>query len=270
MLQQLTQELIQCFESNDYEKCQKLLVPIKIELIKNKLLIPIINKSVTKDQLNDYKICQNILEIGALSSLNLQNYSSFENYYNQLRPFYYGTLHTKSLNTQCTKIISLYLVYLLSQGLISKFHIELENLGFFPQYDLFKDNYLAFPVNLEKNLMEGNYIKIWNLLNDSSNLPCSEYNIFTETLVNALRYEIAKSLERAYTSIPINNCKNLLYYQQQDSDNLFLENLQDLGMNWNIKNGYIYFSHEDMEEDADDNKIMKNVLNYAEQIESII
>ncbi|EGV59944.1 hypothetical protein CANTEDRAFT_99506 [Yamadazyma tenuis ATCC 10573] len=276
-LQSITQELYGTFEQEDYEKCQQLLVPLKIELIKHNLLVPITTDSTTKDQINDFKISQKILEIGALSSLLLNKTQVFENYYSHLKPFYSNSkIHLKKEhNTTSTKIISLYLLLLLSQGLVSKFHIEVEHLTFFQQYDLDSDKYLQFPINLEKHLMEGNYIKIWNLLNDENNLPCKEYIMFVDTLVNALRYEIAKSLEKTYATIPISNCKNLLYFPQEESDMIFEESLkEDLGMNWTFKNGYVFFnsSTDDNDEFKHDksNKIITNVLNYAEQIESII
>lgn len=272
-LQSITKELYSCFESKDYEKCQKLLVPVKLELIKHNLLIP--KNPNSKDQINDLKITENILEIGALSSLLLNNYDIFDNYYSQLKPFYSSTtLHLKKeIDTTSTKIISLYLLYLLSRGLVSKFHVEIEHLSYFQHFDLDNDKYFQFPITFEKHLMEGNYIKIWNLLNEGNNLPCEEFKVFIDTLVNALRYEIAKSLEKTYNSIPISNCKNLLYYPQEENDMLFEESLrEDLGMDWNFENGQIIFNNLDYSDDLklDNSSIVKNVLNYADQIESII
>lgn len=273
-LQALTTELYKSFDGEDYDKCQKILVPIKIELIKHNLLVPIYNNTKTEEQINDLKITQKILEIGALSSLLLNEYEGFENYFSQLKPFYTNSkIHAKKEhNTNCTKIISLNLIYLLSQGLISKFHIELENLSYYQQFDIENDKYLQFPINLEKSLMEGNYIKIWKLLNNEDNLPCQEFKIFIDTLMNALRFEIAKSLEKSYTSIPINNCKNLLYIPQEESDSNFKQLINELQMNWTFENGYVYFNSDDNDEMNVDNsnKIISDVLHYADQIESII
>lgn len=276
MLQSITQELYNSFEKEDYQSCEKLLVPIKIELIKHNLLVPLTNNTTSQDQINDLKISQKILEIGALTSLILNNYEGFENYYSQLKPFYGNSkIHLKKEhNSNSTKIISLYLIYLLSQGLISKFHIELESLSYYQQYNIELDKYLQFPINLEKHLMEGNYIKIWNLLNNDKNLPCQEYGIFIDTLVNALRLEIAQSLEKTYESVPISNCKNLLYYPQEESDSVFEQTIaQDLQVDWVVKDGYVYFNDNSPETNHkynDSSKLINNVLNYAEQIESII
>ncbi|KAG7662315.1 rpn12 [[Candida] subhashii] len=274
MLQKLTAELYSSFDSEQYDKCQALLVPIKIELIKHGLLIPKVTNTSTKDQINDLKIAQRILEIGALSSLLTNNYQGFENYFAQLRPFYTcnGLHKRKHINTDATKIISLYLLYLLSQGLISKFHIELELIYNSPQYDVEQDKYLLFPINLESNLMEGNYIKIWKLLKEEKNLPCKEYIHFIDTLITALRFEIAKSLEKTYESIPISNCKNLLYLPQEQSDSSFEKLLRETLEvdNWKFENGIIYFTKNETELNVDNESVIKNVLGYAEQIESIV
>lgn len=271
-LQKLTSELYQAYDQKNFEQCHKILPAIKVELIKHNLLVPLPSNSGTEDQLNDLDIAQKILEIGALSALQSDLYEGFENCFAHLKPFYNNKkLHSgKEVNTNTTKIESLYLLYLLSQGSISKFHVELEVIYNSDKYDVENDKYLQFPISLEKHLMEGNYIKIWKLLKDKD-LPCEEYTHFIETLNNALRYEIAKSLVKTYDSIPISNCKNLLYFPQEDSDAVFESTLkEELGIeDFTIENGVIYFrKSEDVTEDS--MNVVSNVLSYAEQIESIV
>lgn len=275
-LPKLAEELYLLFDQEKYNECQQLLTPIKIELIKHNLLVPSTANTLTTDQLNDLKIAERILEIGAFSSLLTHNYLSFENFFASLRPFYATPkLHGKNeVDTDSTKIISLYLIYLLTQGDISKFHIELEAIYYAPQFNIEKDKYLRFPIDLERNLMEGNYIKIWKLLQSDSSLPCKEYQHFTSTLINTLRAEIAKSIEKTNDSIPISNCKTLLYFPQEQSDVKFEEVLnQEVEVEgWVFRDGVIYFSQQKSQDPslADSAQIISNVLNYAEQIESIV
>lgn len=275
-LQKLTAEIYSLFGKGDYQGCQQLLAPIKLELVKHDLLVPLPSNTTDKNQINDLRIAQRILEIGALSSLLTNNYSGFENYFAQLRPFYSNpklhNLQKVHINTDITKIISLYLLYLLSQGLISKFHVELEVIYNSSQYDAQQDKYLQFPINLESNLMEGNYIKIWKLLKEEKNLPCQEYTHFVDTLINALCFEIAKSLEKTYDSIPISNCKNLLYLPQELSDANFEKTLKETYQvdNWKFEDGVIYFTKNENETNVDNQSVIKNLLGYAEQIESIV
>ncbi|EDK44373.1 conserved hypothetical protein [Lodderomyces elongisporus NRRL YB-4239] len=275
-LQKLTAELYSLFEKEDFAKCHQLLAPVKIELIKHNLLVPTAQNTLTSDQVNDIKIAQRILEIGALSSLLTNDYLGFENYFAQLKPFYSNdkihNLKKPHLNTDATKIISLYLLYLLSKGSVSQFHVELESISNSDQYNVEEDKYLRFPIELESNLMEGNYIKIWTLLKEEKKLPCKEFTHFVTTLVDALRLEIAKSLENSYASIPISNCKNLLYLPQELSDSSLEQMLRDSVdvSNWKFENGTIYFNQVEQENEVDNEKIIKNVLTYAEQIESIV
>ena len=55
-LQKLTAEIYALFDKGDYESSQQLLAPIKIELIKHNLLVPLPSNTVTKDQINDLKL----------------------------------------------------------------------------------------------------------------------------------------------------------------------------------------------------------------------
>lgn len=124
--------------------------------------------------------------------------------------------------------------------------------------------------------MEGNYIKIWKVLKNDTNLPCKEYGHFLDTLVNALRFEIAKSLEQTYETIPISNCKGLLYFPQEQSDATFESIIKDdLKMTgWTFKDGSITFKNDDDSHKGNVNpnsiNLISNVLSYAERIESIV
>lgn len=274
-LPKLAGELYQLFDAGDYAKCHTLLAPVKIELIKHNLLVPLPSNTQNENQINDLKIAERILELGALSLLHLSDYQTFESNFASLRPFYScKPLHPATeTNTQATKVISLYLIYLLSQGLISKFHVELEYIYNTVAYNVEHDTYLQYPIGLEKNLMEGNYIKIWKLLQNDSSLPCLEFGLFKDTLVTTLRYEIAKSLEKTNRQIPVSNCKTLMYFPQEQSD-LEFEQVLKLQLdvtNWEFKDGFIHFLLEYKNDLISDNAaIIKNVLCYAELIESIV
>ncbi|QFZ29424.1 putative 26S proteasome regulatory subunit [Clavispora lusitaniae] len=275
-LPKLAAELNDLFEKKKYDECEKLLPPLKLELIQHNLLVPLPSNTQTQDQLNDLKNAERILEIGALSSLLAHSYANFENLVASLKPFYAcGKLHAKNeTNTDATKITALYLLYLLSQGHISKFHLELETIYYSPLVNVEQDKYLLFPIDLERNMMEGNYLKIWKLLQDNSALPCTEFEHFTSTLVNTLRHEIAKSIEKTNSSIPINNCKTLMHYAQEYSDSAFEEELKsqlDVG-DWVFKDGVIYFDNVPAPDEtvSDNTSTVFNVLSYAEQIESIV
>lgn len=274
-LPSLSAELYALHDAKDYAGCLKLLSPIKIELIKHNLLVPLPSNTSSEEQLNDLKIAERILEIGCYSLLFVSDYDSFESNFSQLRPFYScRQLHQNHEHTtEATKIISLYLIYLLLQGRISRFHVELEYIVNTDTFDVDKDKYLQYPIELEKNLMEGNYIQVWRLLQNDASLPCPEFGHFKDTLVNTLRYEIAKSLEKTNKKIPVLNCKTLLYFPQEQSD-LAFEQVLKLQLDvsgWEFRDGFIHFDIEHKNDSISDNSaIIKNVLCYAELIESIV
>lgn len=273
-LPKLTTELYLLYEKEDYERCQSIMPLVKLELIKNNLLVPDASNTGSDDQLADLKIAQRILEIGALSALLSHQHAGFENNYAQLRSFYAcPALHPDpELDSETTKVISLYLLYLLSQGLVASFHVEFEVLYNSKHYNTDSDKYLGFPISLERHLMEGNYIKVWRLLKDELALPCKEYSYFIPTLVNALRSEIARSLEKTYTHVPVSNCKSLLYFPQEQLDALFEAQLRDeLNVDfWRIENNVVYFGNTENDAYVDGKTTIRNVLSYAEQLESIV
>lgn len=264
------------FENGDYAACQKLLPPLKLELINHNLLVPLPSNTETEDQVSDLKNAERILEIGALSALLDHSYTAFENSFASLKPFYASSkLHGQNeATTESTKVIALYLLYLLSQGQLSKFHLELESIYNSPRLNVEKDAYLPFPIDLERNMMEGNYLKVWKLLQDDSTLPCPEFEHFRSTLVKTLRYEIAKSIEKTNSSIPVSNCKTLMHFGQENLDAAFEELLKEQMdvENWVFKDGVIYFAHVNTDEAGafDNSEAVRNLLNYAEQIESIV
>ena len=55
-------------------------------------------------------------------------------------------------------------------------------------------------MSLEQYFVEGSYNKI---LSSKQNVPLQAYQFFIDKFVDAIRYEIARSAERAYDSLKI-------------------------------------------------------------------
>lgn len=259
----LTKSLNTAFTSGDYESCQKLLTPLRIELIKARLLVPDFSKTETSnDYLNDLNVTKRILEIGALCNVNRRDFESFENYFSQLRVFYFSPKPSLSESENKSKLISLYLLILLSQGDVTKFHSELEFLGKrIPNLE--EDVFLSYPIKVEKWLMEGSYQRAWNLLNNESKVP--EFNIFSETLMDAIREEIGHNTELAYKKLPLFNVKALLFFKsEKDTEQFALEK------GWSVSSGCVYFTKEEPTEYEQQTSIVEKTLDYAISLESII
>lgn len=284
-LEVLTNSLKDSFDAKDYNKVEELLNSIKIQLIENELLVPNLNKITDSNYVNDLIISRSILEIGALTSINLEEFEKFENYLQQLRVFYFNSVNNEQLSKSINKnkLISLYLLLLLSKGDIVKFHTEYEFLNVHLK-NIDNDIYISYPIKLENWLLEGYYNKAMELiLNNKSEekLKLKEFNIFNKTLQLAIRTEISRLIEKTYKELPILNAKNLLFLNNEKDVEYFInEN------NWKCERGVLYFpkdeadskfnnialneEEEEYENLSNSERLVKNTLKYAIEIDSII
>ncbi|EJS43882.1 rpn12p [Saccharomyces arboricola H-6] len=272
-LVELTKSLSIAFENGEYATCGKLLPPIKIELIKNNLLIP--DLSIQNDvYLNDLTITKRILEVGALSNIHTFDFDSFENYFNQLKPYYFSSNHKLSESDKKSKLISLYLLNLLAQNNTTKFHSELQFLDKHIK-NLEDDSLLSYPIKLDRWLMEGSYQKAWDLLQSGSQ-NITEFDSFTDILKSAIRDEIAKNTELSYDFLPLSNIKALLFFNNEKETEKFA-----LERNWSITNSKVYFKNqpkdvtgddedETMDEEDQKTNIIDKAMDYAISIENIV
>lgn len=274
-LEQLTTKLTENFNKEDYESCYKLLTPIKIQLIEHNLLVPSVQSNINP---NDLIITRSILEIGALVSINLLKMQEFSNYITQLKPFYeLKTLNNDQFQSkEKNKLLSLYLLLLLTRDDLAMFHIELENFKNFNLNidDLENDEFLSIPIKFEKWIIDGDFNKIFETLSSKHKFPCKEFNLFESELLNSIRVNIATDLEKVYKSLPIENLKLILFLKEINETYEFIENF-----NWNLINGVVDFSKKDsrineetiiIDEISDEKTIIKNSLIYATEMESII
>lgn len=128
-------------------------------------------------------------------------------------------------SAQMYPLLGLNLLFLLSQNRVAEFHIELELL---PIDKILNNVYIQHPVSLEQYIMEGSYNKvifIFQFLDVRANLyyfrllqvhtaahivPDPTYAIFMESLIETLRNELARCLEKAYPKISIKGAMSIL------------------------------------------------------------
>lgn len=253
VLPDLVKSLSVAFSNKEYENCEKLLGPIKVELIKHKLLIPNFQAStnVSQDYINDLNITKQILEIGALTSIYLSKFEIYQNYFAQLRQFYFSDVEALNNSSNKSKLISLYLLTLLSQGDVTRFHSELEYLDKRIK-NLEDDELLSYPIKVDRWLMEGSYQKAWDLLEAGSAVP--ELDVFSKTLMDAIRDEIAVNTELAYASLPLINVKTLLFFSTEKQAESFA-----LEKGWTINNSIVYFPNKEQSDGVDNDEEEKGV-----------
>ena len=85
---------------------------------------------------------------------------------------------------------------MLSFNKISEYHTEIELI---PTEDL-SNVFIKVPVSLEQHFVEGSYNKI---LTSKQNLPLASYQFFIDRFVVAIRFENARSAEKAYDSLKV-------------------------------------------------------------------
>lgn len=220
-LEELANKFSTAFDNSQYQVAGELLPKIKLELAKHGLLVPKRGSNV-----QDLLRTRDILEKGIFTSIHLRNEAEFPRLISQIHPFFYpstsGTVLPPSENQ--FKIMALYLLLLLSKNEIAEFHTELETLATLTDNSdapyledlLEKNEYLRYPVYLERWLMEGSYHKVWKSITDFSLVPAPEFGILAESLRYTVRDEIARSAEVAYESLPIANARHLLYLTSDD------------------------------------------------------
>ncbi|KAF3908855.1 hypothetical protein AA313_de0200732 [Arthrobotrys entomopaga] len=269
-------KLISSFTARTHTTTLPLLTTAKLALLKSNALIP--SPSNPPQLLSQ---ARDILEIGALTSIYLSDTESFNRYYNYLQPFY--KLSSLQPSQQESKILGLYLLFLLSQGDAGGFHTALEVLNQEGKGDSESGwqwgEYVRYPVTLERWLMEGSYDKVWEATRKNKT-PTEEFDVFTKILVMTLRQEIATSARRAYPSLPISNAKNLLFLDTEKEVLAFAKQ-----SNWEIRDGRIYFPPEDEYDTGDipdtasvaaaksavhSGTIIENTIGYANELEQIV
>ena len=113
-------------------------------------------------------------------------------------------------------IIGLYLLYLLAFNKITEFHTEIELI---PHSEL-SNVYIQVPMKMESYFVEGSYNMI---LTQKQNVPLQAYHFFINRFVDAIRYELARSSERAYESLSLKDMGKFFMINNQDELRLFIE-----------------------------------------------
>ncbi|KAL4870771.1 hypothetical protein BDV12DRAFT_43873 [Aspergillus spectabilis] len=274
-LKSLVSDLNNAVNRKQFDAANGLLSRAKRTLLLQNALIP---TPSTSPEL--VVLARETLELGALAAIRQTDAPSFTRYYQQLQPFYdlerdaASAKKIDSKSSQRSKITGLYLLLLLSSGDGTSFHTVLEGLveeASLNGKSVEDDPFIKYPVDLERNLMEGSYDKVWRETN-SERVPSEDFALFSNVLVGTIRSEIADCSEKAYPSLPISNAKNLLFLE---SEGAVMEFAQQRG--WTLRDGRIYFPVEAEASTRSEKDILvasgtiiENAIGYARQLETIV
>lgn len=300
-LKTIVPQLHNALEHKQLDAANGLLSKAKRALLTQNALIP---TPSTPPQL--VALARQVLELGAIASIRQTDAQTFTRYYQQLQPFYDLERHAGAQGqsssevdfstSQRSKITGLYLLLLLSMGDSANFHTVLEGLveeASLKGGRIEDDPYIKYPVDLERNLMEGSYDKVWRETK-SERVPSEDFGLFSnvclalppatamlrkdtdiilfQVLVGTIRSEIADCSEKAYPSLPISNAKNLLFLE---SEGAVIEFAQQRG--WILRDGRIHFPVEPEAATRSEKDILiasgtviENALGYARELETIV
>ncbi|ODM16992.1 hypothetical protein SI65_07391 [Aspergillus cristatus] len=278
-LRSIVPELRNALDRNQLDAANNLLSRAKRSLLLENALIP---TPSTPPQL--ISLAREVLEFGAIASIRQTDADTFTRYYQQLQPFYDLERHASTpgesagnvdfSTSQRSKITGLYLLLLLSTGNSTNFHTVLEGLveeASLNGKSVEDDPYIKYPVELERNLMEGSYDKVWRETK-SERVPSEDFGLFSNVLVGTIRSEIADCFEKAYPSLPIFNAKNLLFLE---SEGAVIEFAQQRG--WILRDGRIHFPVEPEQAARSEKDILvasstviENTIGYARELETIV
>lgn len=181
----LLSSLHQTLQTHNYQESLSLLSTCKRQLLHHNALLP---TPQTPPHL--LSTAREVLELGALVSIRLQDPEAFTRYYQQLQPFYDVEAQQPSQYSQISqrsKITGLYLLLLLSQGDYAGFHTVLEGLveaeglgaaGGRKNKSIEEDVFIRYPIELERSLMEGSYDKVWRETK-GERVPSEEFGLFS-------------------------------------------------------------------------------------------
>lgn len=151
-------------------------------------------------------ITREVLEQAALLAVSSGDAKAFERNIAQLKPYYSASL-TGEADTARRHMVGLLLMHLLTGAKFVEFHAEVESL-ILCEGDR-AHPYLAFPLALERFLVEGSYHKI---LASRASVPSPHYARFMGQLVTTARDDIADCAEAAYPSLTLAAAQKLMMF----------------------------------------------------------
>lgn len=176
-LDAILHSLQQSLYHGDTSHAQSQLQKAKLALLQQNALIP-----SSQTPIQTLATARSVLEAGALLSIRSKDPESFVRYYSQLQPFYDFPGLQQSPPRDRSKITGLYLLLLLSQSDYAGFHTLLESLivaeGANGSSSVEEDQFIRYPIELERSLMEGSYDQVWRKTN-GRDVPGEEFALFS-------------------------------------------------------------------------------------------
>jgi|EP00927_Polykrikos_kofoidii_P027488 26S proteasome regulatory subunit N12 len=276
-------------EPCDFTKCDELLAQLKVVVFSTFKSAAMLSSDAGSAETNrEILLARDTLELACFLSIRRDDLQGFERHVAQLKMYYNDSQRELKPSEEKNPIIGMYLLHLLASDRIGEFHTELELIP----VDDYANVYIKQPIQLERYLMEGNYVKVLAVAKDTPHRYCS---FFTQRLDDMVRQKVGASLERSYESLPAQDAANMLIlndvpalqeFAMKENERKAREELDDpmgdmtpsltrrapVGLvRWEVKEGRLYFTRsaeKRMEIPALD--LMANAIGYATDLERIV
>jgi len=253
------------YQYTDEQSKSTILKQLKLIMLNFKSLPPTSNPI----NLEEFLISREILEMEMEKYLNMKDTRNFELAYLKTKQFYFDYKDVLQTSQRMLYFVGLYLLHLLANNRTTDFCTELELLDV---VDL-NSPYVKISRDLETCIMEGNYKHIQNIKSASVNLP--HYNDYLEKFDSAIRFQIARSAEKSYDSLNLNDAVGLLMLNNVQELYAFIkfdcESRENREIEWNISHDRVNFipiNRDKMFIPA--SSIIEDTISLATEIEKII
>ncbi|ETN83103.1 hypothetical protein NECAME_07573 [Necator americanus] len=125
--------------------------------------------------------------------------------------------------------------------------------------------YISTPVRLEQSLMEGAYNKV--VLTEKT-IPSQFYSIFIRIMMDAVRSDIAVSIEKSFKLLSARDAADMLLFETEAQVSDFAKQRK-----WKSDHGCFVFETDSAHHDRptlDTARIAKQTIFYAKQLEMIV
>eukprot|EP00928_Gymnodinium_smaydae_P001434 TRINITY_DN1052_c3_g1_i1.p1 TRINITY_DN1052_c3_g1~~TRINITY_DN1052_c3_g1_i1.p1 ORF type:complete len:332 (+),score=100.27 TRINITY_DN1052_c3_g1_i1:128-997(+) len=269
-------------EPCDLQKCEEQLSQLKLLVFAGLSA----GLGAAAEQPREQLLARQTLELACFLSVRRGDLPGFERHVAQLK-MYYSDVPLEASQHKYT-ILGLYLLHLLASDRIGEFHTELELIS----VDDYENPAIRQPIQLERYLMEGNYVKV---MEETKHMREKYCKFFIQRLDEMVRLKVGASLERSYETLPAGEAARMLIlkdvpalqeFAMKENERKAREEADDpmgdmtpsltrrvpMGLvRWEVKDGRLYFTRsaeKQMEVPALD--LMVNTIGYATDLERIV
>jgi 26S proteasome regulatory subunit N12 len=161
-------------------------------------------------------------------------------------------------------VIAIHLLFLLSTHRNEEFYTKLENLTTAEiHYDL-----VQYVLKMNEAIEEGNYRKVFEKRKQS---PLDHFSPFLEKIEDTIRIEVAKSAEKAYSELTLEEALKVFQTPTEAALREFIasyaERVGEPTVSWRLENNRVYFDKVGAQTvKFNSEELIKTMLLYSEEL----